>query len=126
MAFPAVYALTIGLLMAVQWARTLVANAVPDQGEAFSGRGSLEMAFHWAAEAITAALLLASGAGLLCEAEWAAWLLPLSLGMLLYTVINSPGFFAQRREWRMVVVFGLILAGAVAALVAFVTTERIP
>ena len=126
MRFPAIYAVVVGSLIAAQWTRTLFARQLPKHDEAFSVRGALELAFHWFAEAITAALLLASGAGLLCGAEWPTWLFPLSLGMLLYTLINSPGFFAQRRNWRMVGFFGLLLAGTVAALVLFLLAERIP
>jgi len=119
MTFPAAYALAVGLLMAIQWGRTLVSGGLPPPDEMYSGRGRSELAFHWIAEAITAGSLLVSGTGLLAQAGWSSWLYPLSLGALMYTLINSPGYFAQRGEWRMIVVFGLLFAGAVAALVVF-------
>ena len=33
----------------------------------------------------------------------------MALGMLLYTVIVSPGYFAQLGQWAMVAVFALLL-----------------
>ena len=35
-----------------------------------------------------------------------------ALGMLLYTVIVSPGYFAQRGEWPLVAMFGVLLLSA--------------
>ncbi len=36
--------------------------------------------------------------------------------MLLYTVIVSPGYFAQKREWPMVGMFAVLLALALVSL----------
>ena len=121
MLFPAVYALAVGLLMLLQWTRTLISGQIPDPDEPYSGRGKRELAFHWVAEAISAAALVVSGIALLCNAPWSAWWFPLSLGMLLYTLINSPGYFAERGEWRIVGAFGVLFAGAMAALVTFLS-----
>ena len=40
-----------------------------------------------------------------------------AVGMLLYTVVNSPGYFAQRREWPMVGMFGVIFILALVSLI---------
>lgn len=117
MRLPAVYSIVVGSLIAIQWVRTLVADRVPNPDEAYSGRGRLELGFHWVAEAITATGLIASGASVLGQAGWSAWLFPLSLGMLIYTLINSSGYFAQRREFPVVAMFGILLAGAVFSLI---------
>ncbi len=45
----------------------------------------------------TAAILAASGIGLLAGSAWAAMLFPVALGMLIYTVIVSVGYFAEKR-----------------------------
>ncbi len=121
MLFPAVYALAVGLLMLLQWTWTLVARRIPEPDEPYSGRGKRELTFHCIAEAISAVALIVSGFSLLCNAAWSAWWFPLSLGMLLYTLINSPGYFAERREWKIVTGFGLLLAGAIGALAAFLS-----
>lgn len=35
---------------------------------------------------------------------------------VLYTGVNSPGYFAQRKEWPMVWMFGVLLALVLASL----------
>ena len=121
MLFPAVYALAVGLLMLLQWVWTFAAGRIPDPDEPYSGRGKRELTFHFVAEAFSAVALLVSGASILCNAVWSSWLFPMSVGMLLYTLINSPGYFAERREWKIVAGFGLLLAGAIGALATFLT-----
>jgi hypothetical protein len=55
---------------------------------------------HWLAEYGTAALLLAGGAGLaarLAPGSW-SWLVPLALGALAYTSLNSLGWVLADRS----------------------------
>ncbi|MFP4345070.1 MAG: hypothetical protein ACLFU8_10285 [Anaerolineales bacterium] len=59
----------------------------------------LAIAFHLAAELATAVALLFAGVGLLRRARWATSVTRLALGMLLYTVINSAGYFAEQGAW---------------------------
>ena len=49
------------------------------------------IAFHLAGEFTTAALLIAGGCGLLTLRTWGYHVFLLALGMLLYTIIVSPG-----------------------------------
>jgi hypothetical protein len=110
MLFPAIFAMSVGALMIAQWAVTLVRSPVagPDQ-DPISGRGTTEMAFHWVAEGATAAALITAGFGLLLGWNGAPKLYLVSIGALIYTVINSPGFFAQRKQWAMVTLFAVLL-----------------
>jgi hypothetical protein len=55
------------------------------------------------------------------EIDWATMLSLLSLGMLLYTVTASPGFYAARREWAMVVMFGLLSILTKISIIAMMT-----
>jgi hypothetical protein len=74
------------------------------------------MGFHWAAEFATALALVTGGLGLV--AGW-AWAFPVYLvvtGMLDHTVINSPGDFAQQRQWAAVAMSGLLLVVALVSL----------
>jgi len=78
------------------------------------------MLFHWAAELITALALLAGGVGLLLDWIWGVGVYVIAMGMLLYAVVNSSGYFAQKREWPMVGVFAVLLILALISLVVVI------
>jgi hypothetical protein len=111
MRFPATFALFTGILMVVQWALSLAMNQVPELQTA-----TWEIALHLAAEGVTASLLILSGIGLLRHTAWARSLYFVAAGMLLYTVIASPGYFAQRGQWLPVVLFAVLLALTISAV----------
>jgi hypothetical protein len=118
MTFAAICAITIGSGMIIFWALSLRQGQVagPEAGAAI-GRGRREMAFHWAAETGTSLTLIAGGAGLLLAATWGLTVFLVASGMLVYTAVNSAGYFAEKGEPKMVTMFALILALALAALV---------
>lgn len=112
----ALYSIGIGLFMTGFWAYLFVARRVEGH------QNPVELAYHVAAELLTAALLVASGIGLLSEADWAMALSFLALGMLLYTVIASPGFYAARRERAMVTMFIVLVILTILAIIALLLT----
>jgi len=71
--------------------------------------GPIHIAFHLAGEFTTAALLIAGGFGLLTVRKWGYHVFLLSLGMLLYTIIVSPGYFAQLGQWVFVEMFAVLV-----------------
>ena len=86
-----------------QWSLHLVKKQVPElQIEPYS------IAFHFVGEFITAIALLIGGIGLLIETCWSEEIYFIATGMLIYTVIVSPGYFAQKGDWRMVGMFAVI------------------
>ncbi len=109
------YAIVVGALMLLVWVFLLFSGQVPDMETQF-----LALVFHWAAELVTALALIASGLALWKSKRWAAWGYPLAMGMLIYALINSPGFYVQRQEWGMVAMFALVLPLAIIALVLYV------
>jgi hypothetical protein len=117
MTFAAVYAMIIGVAMIAQWTLTIVRGQVPTpQEDPVAGRGFWDMIFHWAAEFLTAIVLVVSGLALLMSWSWALPLYLVAMGMLLYSLINSPGYFAQLRQWPMVAFFGVMLILALVSL----------
>jgi hypothetical protein len=74
------------------------------------------IAFHLAGEFLTALASIAGGLGQLTGAPWGRPTYLISIGMLLYTLIVSPGYFAQRREWPMVGLFALLFVLALVSL----------
>lgn len=109
----AIYCLSIGILMAIWWTISLRNGALVR-----ADRSRTEMTLRVAAELTTASLLIVSGAALLADGDDAVPSAALALGMLLYTVVVSPGYFITRREPAPAYLFvGLtILTVAAAAL----------
>ena len=111
----AIYAIVVGLLMFGQWAIFLFTGNVPElQTE------PIRIAFHLAGEFTTAALLIAGGFGLLKLKKWGYHVFLLALGMLLYTIIVSPGYFGQLGQWAFVLMFAvLVVLTVVFAVLAY-------
>lgn len=104
MKFSGWYSILVGILMIGQWGFFLVAGQVPElQTE------PVRIAFHLAAELITAVALVLSGYLLLKKTSLSKHLALVSAGMLLYTTIVSPGYFAQSGDWPIVIMFALLI-----------------
>ena len=117
MMFAAIFGIVVGVLMCVQWVLTILKKQVAGPESGVSGRGRVEMAYHLVAEFCTALLLLFAGVSLITKMSWGLTLFLIADGMLIYTVINSPGFFAQQRQWPMVIFFAVLLVLAVFCLI---------
>ena len=103
--------------MVGQWTLSSLRRDVPGPDTGYeAGRGSIEMRFHLAAEFATALALMAGGVGMLAGWAWALPVYLIATGMLIYTVINSPGYFAQQGQWAPVAMFALVLVLALASL----------
>lgn len=104
MKFSAWYSILVGVLMFGQWSFFLTAGSVPEvQTE------PIALVFHLAAELATAVCLIVGGIGLLRQAAWAQNLTIFAAGMLAYTTIVSPGYFAQTGQWPLVGMFVILL-----------------
>ena len=105
------YCVAVAAFMALWWGMEVRNGALsrPDRSRA-------EIALHLAAEMVTA-LLLAIG-GIVLARGGTRSLALVGLGMLLYTVIQSPGYFVARREVPPVVMFAVLAGLTIAAIVA--------
>jgi hypothetical protein len=108
MKFAAIYALCVGALMLVQWAFFLLTGNVPELQSA-----PWSIAFHLAAEFLTAIMLIISGRMLLKQHSLGKHVFFVSIGMVIYAMVNSAGYFAQSGDWVFVAMFGVlvVLAG---------------
>lgn len=111
MRFTGWYSIIVGILMLAQWGFFISTGQVPEFQTA-----PWSIAFHLAGEAATALALIISGAGLLRGAAWARTVSFVALGMLTYTVIVSPGYFAQQGVWPLVGMFLLLLVLALLSM----------
>ena len=119
MRFAGWYGIVVGSLMFPQWGFFLLTGQVPElQSE------PLRIAFHLAAEFFTAIGLMAGGIGLLRGWPWAVPVYLVVAGLLLYSVVVSPGYFAQQGQWAIVGMFGLLLLLALWSIAKVVGARR--
>jgi uncharacterized membrane protein len=111
MTFASVFAIVVGLGMIIQWTMSFVSKQIPELETE-----PIRIWFHIAAEMVTAVALLSGGVGVLAQRSWASTLYPLSMGMLIYTAIVSPGYFAQRGKWIWVPIFGALILLAILSV----------
>ena len=93
----ALYSIFIGIAVMVMWVLILYKNDLPE--------GKLELSFHLFSEFLMAAFCLLSGIGLLKRIKNSKVFNAMGLGMLLYSVLNAAGYYGQREENPMLVMF---------------------
>jgi len=108
----AIYSIFIGVLMAGMWGVFIIMGQVPE----FAIKPA-EITLHLIAEFLTAILLIVAGTGILKKQRKAYNLNLVALGMLLYTLIVSSGYYLQKGEPLFVGMFGLFLILTIIALV---------
>ncbi|MEA3441219.1 MAG: hypothetical protein U9R58_13155, partial [Chloroflexota bacterium] len=91
MKFPAFFAIIVGIGMIGQWTASYLTRQIPELKVE-----PIRIWFHIAGEMATAAALILSGIGLITTQPWAPALFLVAIGMLFYTAIVSPGYFAQK------------------------------
>lgn len=110
MLFASIFAILVGLCMIGQWIASYKSGQIPELKTE-----PIRIGFHIAGEIITALALISGGATLLTRQPWGKDLFLIAMGMLFYTTIVSPGYFAQKGQWIWPVIFGvLILLGLVS------------
>lgn len=97
-----IYSIIIGIAMFCMWLFFIATNQVPEIKSA-----PIQFTYHLTAEFLTAILLLIGGYGLLTKRVWGFHLYLISLGMLLYTVIASAGYYADLGDMIMVGMFSV-------------------
>lgn len=96
----AIYSIIIGIAMLGMWITFLITEQVPEITTA-----PVKIIYHLIAEFLTAILLIIGGFGLYANRGWGFHLFLISMGMLLYTVIVSAGYYANLEDMAMVGMF---------------------
>ena len=116
MIFSSIFAIVVGIGMIAQWTMSYKARNIPElQTE------PIRIYFHISAEMLTAVCLIISGIGMLVQKNWARLLFLISSGMLFYTSIVSPGYFAQKGQWIWLILFGIIIILGLVSVVLVVS-----
>ncbi|MFU8771572.1 MAG: hypothetical protein ACNA8H_04020 [Anaerolineales bacterium] len=115
MTFIAVFFVIVGVGMIAQWIFSLITRQVPELKDE-----PLKIIFHLIAELSTALILIVAGLAVLGKSLVGYPLSLIGAGMLLYTVINSSGYFAHKRQWGFVGLFvGLLTITLISVVQLF-------
>ncbi|MGD0273339.1 MAG: hypothetical protein ABSB96_06400 [Gaiellaceae bacterium] len=97
--------LVVGVAIAALWAFLFLSRQIPELKE-----GRRDILFHIASELATAGLLITGALATIFDrqAVWSRLVSVFSLGALAYTLLNSPGYYADRGERPMLVMFGAL------------------
>ena len=103
-----------GLAIAGLWGVLLATGQVAELTD-----GRRDILFHLGAEFTTALLLAAAGIAILrTGSQRSAVFAALAAGSLLYTTINSAGYYAELGQWPVVAMFAVLGVATVSAAVA--------
>jgi len=108
----AIYSILIGVFMIGFWSYAVISDIIPAEEKPWA------ITFHLFSEFSTSILLIVSGASLWFNMDWGKYLSLLALGMLLYIVIYSPGYYIQKNNLPMGVMFIILIVMTVAAIIA--------
>lgn len=103
-----IYCILTGISILAFWGISIAINQVPELEQ-----GTKEIYFHLAAEISTATLLILSGAGTRQQKKWSKPLTKISLGMLLYAVINAAGLYADQNNTIITIIFITIIISTI-------------
>lgn len=115
MLFSAFFGIVVGLAMIFQWSSSYLNGQIPELEDE-----PIRLGFHLIAEMVTAVGLVISSIGLISQADWATPIYLMAIGMLFYTVIASPGYFAQKGQWQWVGIFAVIITAGIASLIQII------
>ncbi len=113
-----IYALVVGLGVLGLWTMLLLGGQVPElETEPAS------IATHMTAEGLMAVLLIASATGLFLKRRFAPHLMLLSSGMVIYSVINSSGYYLEQNNIGMVGMFAVLAVLTVIAVALLLRSD---
>ncbi len=117
MLFVAVFELVAGFAIIGLWTILLATHEVPE-----IRAKDRAIWFHLAAEYSLGAVLVVSGLLLLSDDQvWTRILAGIAAGGLVYSTINSPGYYARQGKWGAVAGFGVLtLLGVVTVVLLLV------
>ena len=99
--FSGIYLLVVGISILGMWTMILISEEIDE--------GLKEFSFHLFSEFLLAFLCIISALRLLCEDGQKGLFLSMAAhGMLIYSVLNAAGYYAERGEWAFLVLFTML------------------
>ena len=112
-------AVLVGISMIGIWTVLLFTSQVPELVTS-----PFSIAFHLAAEFINACFLIVGRVMLYRKHLWGEKIYLVSVGMLLYNVITSSGYYVQSGEWSFVAMFAILFALAVTGMTGLLRESK--
>ncbi|TCT16069.1 hypothetical protein EDC18_10285 [Natranaerovirga pectinivora] len=112
-----IFSIGMGISMLGMWMMFYITGNIPELESK-----PIELGMHLLAEIATAIILIIGGIGVIKSKHWGVHIYFISMGMLLYTIPNSAGYFLENKEYGLVIMFGIFL---VASLIFLVSMLRI-
>lgn len=110
-----IFSIVVGISMILMWLMFYFTGSIPELTTE-----PARITMHLAAEFVTALALIIAGWGLLKARRWGVHIYLLANGALLYTMIQSPGYFLQTGEPGFVVMFAVLIILAILFLVIII------
>ncbi|NVM46432.1 MAG: hypothetical protein HWN79_16095 [Candidatus Lokiarchaeota archaeon] len=107
-----IFAIIIGIGIIGLWTMLLLTKQIPELKTE-----PVAIAFHISAEMTMGILCLVSGIFLLIGLTWAPYFFILAMGLIIYAVVNSAGYYGQKKQWSFVIMFGVILIASVSLVI---------
>ena len=111
----ALYSIFLGFSVIGMWIMLLITEPVPE--------GKTEMAFHLTSEIIMALLCITGGIHWLLNWKYAKTIIVVGFGMIIYSVLNAAGYYAERNNFSFVVLFIIILTVTLVAIVFLIRNK---
>lgn len=107
-----IFSIVVGVSMILMWLMFYFTGSIPELATE-----PARIAMHLTAEFATAIALIIAGWGLVKAKKWGIQIYLLATGALLYTMIQSPGYFLQTGEPGFVIMFAALIILAVLFLI---------
>jgi peptidoglycan/LPS O-acetylase OafA/YrhL len=107
-----IFSIIVGVSLIGMWLMFYFTGSIPELATE-----PARITMHLTAEFATALALIVGGWGLLKLKAWGEQLYLLATGALIYTMIQSPGYFLQTGDIVFVVMFAVLILLALVILV---------
>lgn len=110
-----IYAIIIGIGIIGLWIMLYRTKQIPELKTE-----PIAIKFHLTAELTMGLLCLTSGILLLLGVSWSPYFYITAMGLVIYAVINSAGYYGQNRQWAFVTMFAVILIVSISLVILII------
>jgi hypothetical protein len=102
-----IYSIIVGLAIISLWIMLIITKQIPELKTE-----PITIYFHVIAEMTMGLISLLSGICILTARIWGNYIFLLSSGICIYAVVNSAGYYVQRKIWVFVGLFAVIFVSS--------------
>jgi len=109
----AFFAIFVGISIIGVWTMLYITGSIPELNTE-----PIRIWMHLVAEMTTGIVLILGAYGLLRNKRWGYNVYLISMGMLIYTLIVSPGYYAEKGDYLFVGIFIIMAFFAIILIIA--------